>query len=127
VPWVPILPTTRHRNPRLPKPNRRRALELLASCPEGCTEAIMLAHGFSVEMIIDLICAGLARAHAERVVPDDRGRARANHGGGALRAGGCLKMTGRDYLAFGDIEGKLDMLRIECTRCPRAGRYSVPS
>jgi hypothetical protein len=31
----------------------------------------------------------------------------------------------RDYLAFGDIEGKLDMLRVECTRCPRTGRYSV--
>jgi hypothetical protein len=31
----------------------------------------------------------------------------------------------RDYLTFGDIEGKLEMLRIECTRCPRKGRYSV--
>jgi hypothetical protein len=34
-------------------------------------------------------------------------------------------MTGRGYLAFADIEGKLDMLRVECTRCPRAGRYTV--
>jgi hypothetical protein len=34
-------------------------------------------------------------------------------------------MAGRGYLAFADIEGKLDMLRVECTRCPRAGRYSV--
>jgi hypothetical protein len=32
---------------RPPKPDRRRALELLASCLDGCTEAIMLAHGFS--------------------------------------------------------------------------------
>jgi hypothetical protein len=31
----------------------------------------------------------------------------------------------RGYLVFGDIEGKLDMLRVECTRCPREGRYSV--
>jgi hypothetical protein len=30
-----------------PKPDRRRALELLASCPDGCTEAMMLAHGFT--------------------------------------------------------------------------------
>src|SRR5205823_2533451 len=29
------------------------------------------------------------------------------------------------YLAFGDIEGKPDVLCVECTRCPRAGRYSV--
>jgi hypothetical protein len=32
----------------------------------------------------------------------------------------------RGYLVFGDIEGKLDILRVECTRCPRKGRYSVP-
>jgi hypothetical protein len=31
----------------------------------------------------------------------------------------------RNYLTFGDIEGKLDMLRVECTRCSRKGRYSV--
>ena len=31
----------------------------------------------------------------------------------------------RTYLTFGDIEGKLDVLRVECTRCPRKGRYSV--
>ena len=31
----------------------------------------------------------------------------------------------RTYLVFGDIEGKLDVLRVECTKCPRKGRYSV--
>jgi hypothetical protein len=31
----------------------------------------------------------------------------------------------RAYLVFGDIEGKLDVLRVECTRCERKGRYSV--
>ena len=31
----------------------------------------------------------------------------------------------RSYLIFGDIEGKLDMLRVECTRCGRKGRYSA--
>ena len=31
----------------------------------------------------------------------------------------------RGYLIFGDIEGKLDVLRVECTRCDRNGRYSV--
>jgi hypothetical protein len=29
------------------------------------------------------------------------------------------------YLVFGDIEGKLDVPRVECTRCERKGRYSV--
>jgi hypothetical protein len=31
----------------------------------------------------------------------------------------------RTYLTFGDIEGKLDILRIECTRCQRKGVYSI--
>jgi len=36
-------------------------------------------------------------------------------------------MSGRSYLIFGDIEGKLDVLRVECTKCARKGRYSVSS
>ena len=31
----------------------------------------------------------------------------------------------RDFLIFGDIQGKLDVLRVECTRCGRKGRYNV--
>ena len=31
----------------------------------------------------------------------------------------------RAYLIFGDIEGKLDVLRVECTKCARKGRYHV--
>jgi hypothetical protein len=31
----------------------------------------------------------------------------------------------RTYMTFGDIEGKLDTLIVECTRCQRKGRYSV--
>src|SRR5262245_407457 len=51
-----------HRRHRGPKPNRRRALELLAASPEGCTEALMLANGFPVEMLVELIRTGLASA-----------------------------------------------------------------
>jgi len=29
------------------------------------------------------------------------------------------------YLIFGDIEGKLNVLRVECTRCSRKGYYNV--
>jgi hypothetical protein len=53
---------------RRSKPDRRRALELLASCRDGCTEAIMLAHGFTTEQMVELVRAGLATATAERVV-----------------------------------------------------------
>jgi hypothetical protein len=31
----------------------------------------------------------------------------------------------RTYLIFGHIEGKLDVLRVECTKCDRKGRYHV--
>jgi hypothetical protein len=41
---------------------RRRALELLASCRDGCTDAIMFAHGFTVGMMVELVNAGLASA-----------------------------------------------------------------
>jgi hypothetical protein len=39
-----------------------RALRLLAGSPLGCTEAIMLAHGFTVEMLGRLVLDGLATA-----------------------------------------------------------------
>jgi hypothetical protein len=29
------------------------------------------------------------------------------------------------YLIFGDIEGKLDVPRVECRKCSRKGRYQV--
>jgi hypothetical protein len=54
------------------KPDRRRALELLASCRDGCTEAMMLAHGFSIDTMVELVNAGLASATAEGVVAGRR-------------------------------------------------------
>jgi hypothetical protein len=50
---------------RGPKPDRRRALELLASCREGCTEAIMLAHGLTIPLLVELISGGLASVTVE--------------------------------------------------------------
>jgi hypothetical protein len=31
----------------------------------------------------------------------------------------------RTYVVFRDIEGKLDLLRVECRRCQRRGHYSI--
>ena len=42
------------------EPERRRALELLAPCRNGCTEAMLLAQGFSIDMMVELINSGLA-------------------------------------------------------------------
>jgi hypothetical protein len=50
------LPTLGH----LLKPESRRALELLAAYRDGCSEIIMLAHGFSIDTFVELINSGLA-------------------------------------------------------------------
>jgi len=47
--------------------DRQRALALLASCPDGCPEALMIAHGFTIEDMVALVHDGLATATAERV------------------------------------------------------------
>jgi hypothetical protein len=62
---------TRSRKRSLP-PTRHRALELLASSRDGCSEAIMIAHGFTVSDIVLLVHAGLATATAKRVIADSQ-------------------------------------------------------
>jgi hypothetical protein len=63
----PRWPARRRR--RVPKPDRRSALELLARCSaEGCTEALMLANDFTVDMLVELVRGGLASAETERMV-----------------------------------------------------------
>jgi hypothetical protein len=41
---------------------QRRALRLLARSPHGTTEAMMLAHGFTIEILARLMHNGLATA-----------------------------------------------------------------
>jgi hypothetical protein len=41
--------------------HQRRALQLLARNPNGCTEALMLAHGFESAMLGKLTVDGLAK------------------------------------------------------------------
>jgi hypothetical protein len=41
---------------------QRRALRLLASIPNGCTETLMLARGFELSMLRKLLRDGLAAA-----------------------------------------------------------------
>jgi hypothetical protein len=57
---------------RISKPDRRRALELLDASRDGCTEAIMLAHGFKVEFLVGLINDRLATAQTERMIAGGR-------------------------------------------------------
>jgi hypothetical protein len=46
---------------------QRRALQMLAGSPLGATEALFLAHGFTIEVLAELVRAGLATATSERV------------------------------------------------------------
>jgi hypothetical protein len=50
-----------------PNAERRRALELLAGAAQGSTETIMFAHGFKVELLVDLVRSGLATGEPEIV------------------------------------------------------------
>ena len=47
-------------------PDQRRALELLAGLgARGLTESALLAHGFTIDMLADLVRDGLASAQSE--------------------------------------------------------------
>jgi hypothetical protein len=43
-------------------PEQRRALQMLASASNGCTEPAMRARGFTVGLLVGLVTAGLAVA-----------------------------------------------------------------
>ena len=47
--------------------DQRRALTVLADSPDGCTEAILLAHGFKLALLVELVRDGLASATSDRV------------------------------------------------------------
>jgi hypothetical protein len=64
------MPTRRHY--RRPNPDRCRALELLAGSRYGYTKAILRAHGFSIDMMVELVKAGLATTKRERIVAGGR-------------------------------------------------------
>ena len=65
-------PMRRPHRYRRPNPDRRRALELLAGSPEGCTMAMMQAHGFSIDVLVELVKVGLATTKRERMVAGRR-------------------------------------------------------
>jgi hypothetical protein len=57
--------------PRL-GPERRSALGILADAPHGLTEAILLAHGFTTELLASLVRDGLATVRRESVNAGER-------------------------------------------------------
>jgi hypothetical protein len=45
----------------------QRALEMLAASPDGATEPIVVAHGFAIPLMVELVCTGRAAAQSERM------------------------------------------------------------
>jgi hypothetical protein len=63
-----LTPSHQRTRKRVRKPHQRRALTLLAGCgAAGCTEAVMVAHGFNIGLD-ELVRLGLVAATTERAV-----------------------------------------------------------
>jgi hypothetical protein len=52
--------------------DRRRALTVLGDNPDGCTQAILLAHGFKSQLLAELVRTKLVTEHSERVMQGGR-------------------------------------------------------
>ena len=79
--------------------DQRRALRLLAAAPNGATEAIMLAHGFTISLLDDLVLRGLATAEkrAMRGAADDQGDVAYDH---RWRPAGAWMIGSRRNVSF---------------------------
>jgi hypothetical protein len=52
---------------------RLRGLRLLARCPDGCTETVMISYGFSIDFLAGLVSDGLVTAELSTVRAGGRG------------------------------------------------------
>ena len=82
-----------------PSDDCRRALTVLAGSPDGCTEAIMLAHGFTQELLVSLAQNGLVSVRDEQLRAGKRMMAviRLRITNTGLQALTLLKDNHRDY------------------------------
>jgi hypothetical protein len=71
--------TPKHDPAPAPKPSsgsdhRRRALTVLAGSPDGCTEALLMAHGFTTALLADLVRDGFVTATMRLRITERAGR-----------------------------------------------------
>jgi hypothetical protein len=52
---------------RTERPHERRVLELLAASGDGCTDTLLTARGFKLDVLISIVSAGFATAQPERI------------------------------------------------------------
>jgi hypothetical protein len=48
-------------------PKQREALRMLAGSPDGCTMTTLIAHGYAIVALHDLVRNGYATAHREKM------------------------------------------------------------
>jgi len=51
----------------LPTTDERRLLEMLAASEDGATDALLLAQGFTLDLMVNLVHAGFVTADSERI------------------------------------------------------------
>jgi hypothetical protein len=77
-----------------------RMLQLLEAAEDGCTDALLMAHGFALEVIFNVVKAGLATAEAERLhaASQPANRDSADDGRGKASVGGaaCVRRQDRN-------------------------------
>jgi hypothetical protein len=84
---------------------RRRALELLAGSPqEGVTDSLLLAHGFTVAQMVELVRAGLASVTPQRIRAGGKAMEVATLGS-PRRGGGRSRNRNDDGEAYAISEG----------------------
>ena len=59
-------------NDQMTSDERRRLLELLATSDDGCTADLLLALGFTPDLVLGVVRAGLATAQSENVLAGGR-------------------------------------------------------
>ncbi len=72
---------------------QRRALELLASSVNGYADALLMAHGFTIDMLGELAAGGLLRVDLHSA-----------HAGGRQKFVGWMEVTAAARKAIGDRE-----------------------
>jgi hypothetical protein len=65
--WQGMKRTRHKRTPSV----RRRALEIIAAHPDGCTEAILVAENIPADLLIELVRGGLVTARSELLEDED--------------------------------------------------------
>jgi hypothetical protein len=79
-------------------PDERRLLELLAESAEGCTDALLMARGFKLDVLISVVRAEFATAKPERTFaagkPVERTRVQITDAGRRALAKRKLRVSG---------------------------------